>query len=94
MTDPPTPPEPEQSPRGEHHEHARFVQAPIAPLDENGIVVTTVGTAAFAVAALVLGLQYDRLLASGHGWWLAVAIAGAVLGLIGLAYCWRRRGSG
>lgn len=72
--------------------HGLFVQAPIAPLDENGAVVTTVGTVAFAIAAVVLGLRYDSLAETGDGWWLAVAIAGIVLGLIGLAYCWRRRG--
>jgi Protein of unknown function (DUF2530) len=71
--------------------HGLLVQAPIAPLDENGIVVTTVGTAAFAIAAVVLGLEFNRLTAAGDGWWLWVAIAGAVLGLIGLLYCWRRR---
>jgi hypothetical protein len=71
--------------------HGLLVQAPIAPLDENGIVVTTVGTAAFAVAAVVLGLQYGRLAAAGDGWWLWVAITGVVLGLIGLSYCWLRR---
>jgi hypothetical protein len=71
--------------------HGLLVQAPIAPLDENGIVVTTVGTAAFVIAAAILGLQYDRLAASGDGWWFWVAVAGVVLGLIGLSYCWLRR---
>ncbi len=71
--------------------HGLLVQAPIAPLDEDGIVVTTVGTIAFAVAAVVLVLLYGRLAAAGDEWWLAVAVAGVVLGLIGLVYCWRRR---
>lgn len=72
--------------------HGLFVQAPIAPLDENGIVVTTVGTAAFGLATVVLAAQHSRLVAAGDGWWLGVVVAGVVLGLIGIAYCWRRRG--
>jgi Protein of unknown function (DUF2530) len=72
--------------------HGLFVQAPIAPLDEDGIVVLSVGTVVFAVAAVLLGLQYEWLDARGDGWWLAVAVSGVFLGLIGLAYCWRRRG--
>jgi hypothetical protein len=71
--------------------HGLFVQAPVAPLDENGIVVITVGTIAFGVAAIVLGVLHERLVATGDGWWLAVAIAGVALGLVGFAYCWRRR---
>lgn len=71
--------------------HGLLVQAPIAPLDANGLVVTTVGTSVFVVAAAVLGLQYDRLAAAGDGWWLWVAVAGVALGLIGLSYCWFRR---
>jgi hypothetical protein len=72
--------------------HGFFVQAPIPPLDEDGIVVMSVGTAVFGEAALVLWLLWDRLMAAHHAWWLAVALAGVVIGLLGLLYCWRRRG--
>ena len=84
----------EPDPDAESGEHGLLVQAPIAPLDANGIVVTTVGTVAFAIAAVVLGLRSERLAAAGDEWWLWVAIAGVLLGLIGLVYCWRRRGRG
>jgi hypothetical protein len=81
----------EPGPDAESGRHGLLVQAPIAPLDEDGIVVTTVGTVAFAMVAVVLGVQSNRLAAAGDEWWLWVAIAGTLLGLIGLAYCWRRR---
>jgi hypothetical protein len=68
-----------------------FRQAPIPPVDADGITVLSVGTGLFAIAAVILGLDWGRLRAAGDSWWLAVAIAGVVLGLIGLAYCWRRR---
>jgi hypothetical protein len=66
-------------------------QAPIPPVDADGIVVLIVGTALFAIAAVVLDLSRARLAAAGDGWWLGVAIAGVALGLLGLAYCWRLR---
>ncbi|HET9648119.1 MAG TPA: hypothetical protein VFP34_07785 [Microlunatus sp.] len=71
--------------------HGFFVQAPIAPLDEDGIVVLSVGTAAFCLASIGLWLAWDRLVAAHDQWWLAVALTGVVLGLLGLLYCWRRR---
>jgi len=88
MTDPRTS---EGEPLPERVGHGLFVQAPIPPLDEDGIVVTTVGTAAFAAATVVLALAYGWLAPRGDGWWLAVAITGVALGLLGLGYCWRRR---
>jgi hypothetical protein len=60
-------------------------------VDADGIVVLSVGTGLFAIAAVVLGLNRDRLAAPGQEWWLAVALAGVALGVVGLAYCWRLR---
>ncbi len=61
------------------------------PLDVDGLTAVLLGVAAFALASVGLGLFYDRLDAAGNGWWLGVAVSGLGLGLVGLAYCWRRR---
>jgi len=70
--------------------HHRLVQAPVAAVDVDGIRVVTVGTVLFAVAALVTGLLSDQLAADGRGWWFAVCLSGAGLGVVGLLYCWNR----
>ena len=75
-------------------EHHHFLQAPIRPLDENGITATVIGTALFAVATLVLLILRSRLDASGRGWWIWVGACGVLLGLIGYAYCRRRAARG
>jgi MYXO-CTERM domain-containing protein len=72
--------------------HRRFwVQAPVPALDVDGLAVVTVGSAIFGVVSLVLAFAYDWLAAHGHGLWLQVSVVGFALGLVGLAYCWRRR---
>ena len=68
-----------------------FVQAPVPPLDIDGLMVAIIGTSLFAVASMVLAIFHSALVAAGHGWWLGVAISGFGLGLIGLAYCYNRR---
>jgi hypothetical protein len=73
-------------------EHRHFlVQAPVPPADVDGLAVITVGTAIFGLASVILALGYDWLGAHDHGTWLQVSLSGFALGLIGLAYCWRRR---
>ena len=48
------------------------------------------GTAAWALALVVLAIA--RLAgADVHDWWLAMCAAGALLGLLGVRYCQRRR---
>lgn len=70
----------------EHH----FVQAPVRPMDADGVVVAAVGTGLFAVASAVLWWQGERLLDTDDLWWRWVAVAGTVLGLAGVAYTrWR-----
>ena len=71
-------------------EHHHFVQAPIRPLDENGITATLVGTGLFAVATVVLLVLKSDLDATGRGWWVWVGACGVLLGIIGYAYCRRR----
>ena len=72
------------------HRHF-WVQAPVPALDVDGLAVVTVGTATFGGAAVIMAVAYDWLAAHGHGSWLQISVAGFALGLIGLAYCWRRR---
>lgn len=67
-----------------------LVQAPVPAVDADGIRVVSVGSALFAVVSVVLGLFYPQLAATGRGWWLAVCLSGAGLGLVGLLYCWNR----
>ena len=95
MTDAPTPP-PSEQPDGEQTarpaaQHHVLVQAPVAPMDVDGLNVVITGTAAFAVASVLGVIFYADLSARGDGWWLGVCIAGFGLGLVGLLYCWNRR---
>lgn len=60
-------------------------------MDADGLGVVTGGTVVFAVASVVAGVSYADLTARGDGWWLGACVAGSVLGLLGLAYCWTRR---
>ena len=63
-----------------------MVQAPVRALDPDGVAVVTAGTVAFAVGAVVCWLNLAQLTATGKGWYLGVAVTGAVLGLLGLAW--------
>jgi Protein of unknown function (DUF2530) len=73
-------------------EHRHFwVQAPVPALDVDGLAVVTVGTFIFGVVSVALALSYEWLAAHGHTSWMQISVAGFVLGLIGLAYCWNRR---
>lgn len=68
-----------------------LVQAPVRALDPDGVAVVGSGTVAFGIGIVVCALYRDVLAATGRGWYLAVAITGTVLGLIGLAYGLYRR---
>ena len=73
------------------HPHKPFlVQAPVKALDPDGTAVITAGTAGFAVAAGVCALQWDALVAAGETWHLGVAVAGLVIGGLGMVFSWRR----
>jgi hypothetical protein len=68
-----------------------LVQAPVPPADVDGLAVITVGTAIFGLVSVILAVAYDLLAAHNHDTWLQVSLSGFALGVIGLAYCWRRR---
>ena len=73
-------------------QHRHFwVQAPVPALDVDGLAVVTVGTVIFALVSVVFAIGYDRLATHGHTSWLQISVAGFLLGLIGLVYCWNRR---
>jgi hypothetical protein len=59
-------------------------------METNDVLIVGVGTALFAVAFAVLLPLRTTLEQHGHSRWPWVALAGALLGLIGLAYCLRR----
>ncbi len=55
------------------------------PLEANDRLVTAVGTAAWAVALIVVLVLRDSLPA-GERWWLWTCVAGLCLGIFGLWY--------
>ena len=55
----------------------------------DGLAAVTVGTIIFGLVSVALAFAYDWLAAHGHAIWLQVSVSGFVLGLIGLAYCWK-----
>lgn len=64
----------------------------IRPVDADGVAAVALGTAAWAVAGLVLLVFFrDDLDANGSSWWLWVCAVGAGLGLLGLPYVLKRR---
>lgn len=72
---------------GRHH----LVQAPVAPLDVDGLNVVVIGLVLFAVATGICLLWHETLVARGDGWWLWVCVTGFGLGLVGLGYSTLRR---
>jgi hypothetical protein len=61
------------------------------PIDNDGVAAVTVGTALWAVALVVMLLLRADLEDDGRGWWIWTCVAGFALGLLGIAYCVRRR---
>jgi len=60
------------------------------PLETDDVRIVAAGTAAWAIALVVLLVLW----AAGtdvHSWWLWMCAAGALLGLAGVRYCVRRR---
>lgn len=63
----------------------------LAPVQVDDVKVVWVGTGSWALAFLVLLPFQGRLSDDGRGWWLWTCLAGFGLGLLGVAYCRRRR---
>jgi hypothetical protein len=60
------------------------------PLETDDVKIVAGGAAAWALAAVVLVIA--RLAGADiHGWWIAMCVAGALLGVVGVRYCQRRR---
>lgn len=61
----------------------------LEPLTVTGVTAVTIGTAGWGIATLVLFLKQDSLSADSQNWpW--IALAGFVLGLLGMRYTKRR----
>jgi len=67
------------------------VQATVPPLDEDGVMVSIIGTVLFAVASLVCWIRLDTLTEAGYRDWLWICVSATVLGLCGMVYAIRRR---
>jgi uncharacterized BrkB/YihY/UPF0761 family membrane protein len=72
-------------------EHHALVQAPVDPVDEDGIVAAFVGTVVSALAALLLWWQYAWLADRSQGWWLWVALTATGAGVLFSAYARYRK---
>lgn len=75
----------------EPHHHT-LVQAPIDPVDEDGVAAALVGTAVSVLATLLAWWNYGWLQAQGQGWWLWSAITATGVGVLFILYTlWRKR---
>lgn len=62
------------------------------PVDADGVNAVALGTIAWTVALIVLGVFFRESLAEADAsWWIWVCAVGAVLGVMGLFYVTRRR---
>jgi Protein of unknown function (DUF2530) len=69
-----------------------YVVADVEPLDVDGTRTVAVGAVLFLVGFAVLLPFRDQLADAGRTWWLWSCLAGFGLGVVGWAYCRRRRG--
>lgn len=68
----------------------KYVVAPVAPLDVDGVRTMMVGTILWGVALVALLPFIPTLKANGDLWWLYTCAAGFGLGLLGWDVCRRR----
>lgn len=62
------------------------------PVDADGVNAVALGTIAWTVALVVLGVFFREPLAEADAsWWIWVCAVGAILGVLGLFYVTRRR---
>jgi hypothetical protein len=62
----------------------------LAPLEVNGITAVTIGTVIWSVATLIMVLMRNQLEEAGRSNWIAIGVAGIILGLLGMRYTKRR----
>jgi uncharacterized BrkB/YihY/UPF0761 family membrane protein len=72
-------------------EHHALVQAPVEPVDEDGVAAALVGTGVSVLATVLLWWQYALLAARGQGWWLWVGLTATGAGVLFIAYTLYRR---
>jgi Na+-driven multidrug efflux pump len=61
------------------------------PLETDDVHVVAVGTALWGLGLAVLLVLRVTGAVEVRGWWIAMCVAGIVLGLLGVRYCQRRR---
>lgn len=71
--------------------HHALVQAPVDPVDEDGVAAAVVGTVVSLVATGATAWQYSWLASRGQGWWLWTAVTATGLGVMFIAYALYRR---
>lgn len=59
-----------------------FVQAPIKPVDADGISIGIIGTICFAIGTIYLLCNIDQLKADNQVWYLGTALAGLLIGIV------------
>jgi len=69
---------------------SQSVKQELKPLEVNGITAVTVGTVIWSVATLIMVLMRNQLEVAGRDNWIAIGVAGIVLGLLGMRYTKRR----
>ncbi len=74
----------------EPHHHA-LVQAPVDPVDEDGVAAAGVGTVISLLATGVTAWQYAWLVSRGQGWWLWTAVTATGLGVMFIGYALYRK---
>jgi hypothetical protein len=72
-------------------EHHALMQAPVEPVDEDGVAAALVGTGLSGVASALLWWQYAFLAVRGQGWWLWVGLTATGAGVLFIAYTLYRK---
>jgi len=62
----------------------------IEPVADDGVRITTLGTALWALAGVVCLLLRDQLVAHDNEWWIATCAVGTLLGVAAMTYTRRR----
>ncbi len=68
-----------------------LVQAPIDPVDEDGVAAALVGTAVSVIATLLAWWNYAWLQQRGQDWWLWSALTATGVGVLFILYTLSRK---